>query len=421
MNAARPEHTFLGLVVLLGCLARPPGEAHGQPQDPSPSSLVKFLMRPTEPGVGITFSCGIDDEARAKHAAAKALVRQGQAALPAVEEAIDLFGKNGGARSNAPPYLLFYVYAKIQGQSAFPRLWHLSSDPTLWPFGLEPPSDAMALALGLTSYVPDTRSLARVLHCWGQQPRDALNQLILGWERGDEEWFESALGPDATAALKSLRKERDWATMRAELWPSKSSGHTAVGYRFALEGQYSMPEWNIIDAEYGDSDFTGLGAPLPESQEFPLTTQFTDKTGKRCGTFEVKFFSDPHPRARGYLAFLVDNSDLGGLLGLILMRRAVASGRAVRGRTTGCWSPMTQTGRDGHTAQRARALVFGLALVLVQTACQLMAGQAGSGNGPPESPGTDVTSAIGRSVGYLLKACSPLTPQFQSPAPEPRS
>ncbi len=235
MNDARPKYVFLGPAVLLGCLTSPVApEARGQPQDQSPSSLVKFLMRPTESGVGITFSCGIDYEARVRHAAAKALVRQGQAAVSALEEALDLFEKNGGVRSGDPPglYWLFYVYAKIEGQSAFPRLWHLNTDPTMWPLGSEPPSDAMALALGLTSYVPDTRSLTRVFHCWGQQPRDALNQLTLAWEKGDEQWLEDSLGPGAIAALKSLRKERSWEALRAELWSAKSSDHKAVGYRW---------------------------------------------------------------------------------------------------------------------------------------------------------------------------------------------
>ncbi len=216
MNEASPKYALLGFAVLLGCLAWPFGEADGQPLDQSPSSLVKFLMRPND--VGTTFSCAIDYETRVSRAAAKALVSQGQTALPSVEQALDVL-KKPGARYNVPPGLhwLLYAYAKIQGQSAFARLWDLNTDPELWPIKTET-SQPIALALSLTSYMSDTLRLARTLRCLGPQPRDALNQLILAWEKDDREWFENALGQDATAALQALRKDRSWADVRGAFW-----------------------------------------------------------------------------------------------------------------------------------------------------------------------------------------------------------
>jgi hypothetical protein len=319
MNEASPTHPLLQWAVLLGCLAcLLAAEANGQTQDVTPSSLVKFLTRPNDGGVGSTFSCGINDGGRAMRAAAQALVSQGQTALPAIEQALDLL-ENGDARASSPSSWLFYAYAKIQGRHAFPRLWTLvtKTDPASYDGLLSLPSDSMALALDLTSYVPDSRPLTRILHCVGgfQQPRDALNQLILAWERADQSWFESSLGPDATAALESLRKERTWTAMRTSLWPARSSGHTAVGYRFDLLGRFSISEMDLIGAAYGDSNLPGLNAPLPKSPEFLLATRFTDKIGKDCGTLDVKFLNDPHPSLPG--AFLVNNSDLEALLRLI--------------------------------------------------------------------------------------------------------
>jgi hypothetical protein len=316
MNARRTKYACLGWAFFLGCLASPfTPRASGQGHEQSPSSLVKFLTRPTDSDNGATFSCGVDYDARVNRAAAKALDSQGEAALPAVEEALDLL-KKPGARYNIPNglYWLLYAYAKIEGHTAFPRLWDLNVDPNLRSLGMAF-SEAMALALGLTSYVPDTLSLTSTFRCTGPQPRDALNQLILAWERGDGKWLENALGHDAAAALQSLRGQRSWAEIRAALWSVKSSDHLAVGYQFVLQGRFSVPEMDLMDTPSGDSNLPGLGAPQSKPSEFLLATRFTDKGGKYCGTFQVKFLR--HPSPPGELSFLVDNSDLEGLLRLI--------------------------------------------------------------------------------------------------------
>jgi hypothetical protein len=185
MNHLRPKHNIVGRTIwLLACLVWPLTPiARAQIPTQSPADLVKFLTRRSEPGVGVTFSCGIDDEKRAAHAAAMALVRQGAQARPAIERALDLIDRGGLQAVNL--YWLLYAYARIQGRSAFPRLWGVSTDPALCEsLGLLPAS-SIALAFDLTSYVPDTCPVRRVFHCWGQQPRDALNQFILAWEKND--------------------------------------------------------------------------------------------------------------------------------------------------------------------------------------------------------------------------------------------
>ncbi len=88
-----------------------------------------------------------------------------------------------------------------------------------------------------------------------------------------------------------------------------------VGYRFVLQGRFSVPEMDVMDAPDSDPNVPGLDVPQSKSSEFLLATRFTDRTGKDCGTFEVKFLR--HPSPPGDLGFLVDHSDLGGLLRLI--------------------------------------------------------------------------------------------------------
>ena len=300
---------FVGLFAL---------SAYSQYQGEQPSSLVKFLTRPiVDDGHTI---CAITEEGQARRAAANALVRQGSAALPAIEDELDRI-KNVAARADFSSGWLFYAYAKIKRRAAFPRLWELiTTEPASYPFaGLGPlASDSMALALDLTSYVPDNLPLTRIFHCGPPQPRDTLNQFILAWERDDREWFSTSLGPDAAAELKWLSKEKTWTEMRAALWPSKTSNHAAVGYRFVLPGPYSLSDMDVLDSYYADSNIIDSQNPkLGSSLEFLVPTRFTDKTGKDCGKLKIKFLVDSHPGPPGYLSFLVDSSDVVALLHII--------------------------------------------------------------------------------------------------------
>jgi hypothetical protein len=129
--------------------------ASAQVQDQSPPSLVRFLTRPNDPDVLVAFSCGTDDEEQPARAAARSLVSQGTAAIPAIEDGLGLIEEGGPqAPSSLRARWLLYAYAKIKGRSAFGRLWRMSPDnPEIYSrLGLSP-SSSLALALGLTSYV----------------------------------------------------------------------------------------------------------------------------------------------------------------------------------------------------------------------------------------------------------------------------
>lgn len=126
------------------------------------------------------FSCG---QVTADREAALMLVRLGQPAALEIEHEIDTLETTGNVRDRGWGWLLL-VYAKIKGQTAYPRLQRMARDPrfALLQIGLD---NSIALALSLTSYVSDAQPLARRFRCRPEHPRDVLDQFILAWERGD--------------------------------------------------------------------------------------------------------------------------------------------------------------------------------------------------------------------------------------------
>jgi hypothetical protein len=167
---------------------------------------------------------------------------------------------------------------------------------------------ATAVALSLTSYVTDSEPSVPVIRCLGQQPRDALNQLILGWEKNDRDWMEGSLGPSSTAALNILIKGRSWERFRSEFWQAKSRGAGSVGYRFTVPNKWSEP--------YMSLEFARPDGILQESPA--LETHFTTGTGMDCGNHIVTFarIKTTAPKVIT-TAFLVNQSDIGELFRLI--------------------------------------------------------------------------------------------------------
>jgi hypothetical protein len=273
--------------------------------------LVRFLTyrsadRPRLPL--ITSSCGIGAASLADREAVTGLVMQGAAALPAVNEAIDSMEQSG---QKSPFFRNFYwvlfAYAKIQGPAAVPRLLALNTNSYLgraFGFAID---RAIALSSGLTSYVPQSRPTGPVLRCTGLQPRDALDQLILGWEKDDSSWMEASLGPTSVAALTALLNGRSWTEFRSEYWPAKSGNPVSVGYRFVVPNTWSEPEMSL--------EFARPGPIVPEPPT--LETHFTNRAGVECGSLAVTFRRTQAPPGPGTLAFQVNQSDIGGLLRLI--------------------------------------------------------------------------------------------------------
>ena len=89
--------------------------------------------------------------------------------------------------------LLFDTYSRIKGRSAYSRLRRMITPAGVNFFGVGI-SSAIARSLGLTSYIMDSLLLRRIRHCRSEEPRDALDLLILAWERNDCIGWKQALG-----------------------------------------------------------------------------------------------------------------------------------------------------------------------------------------------------------------------------------
>jgi len=265
------------------------------------------------------FSCG---QVGADRRAAITLAVLDDAALPGIEAELDAMERHGHEGFGSEWVEL--AYARIKGHAAYPRLRRLENDPR---FGddREFPDDSgrwsldrsIALALGLTSFVSapknamvsyDAEPPLNILCHRSTEPRDALDQFIRAFERNDEFSFEVGLGRDAKSALTLLLKGTTWKEYRRELLHGDTPGDLAVGYRFEDSGRWSEPEETLEDER--------PAAPVVESPV--LKTEFTNASGTDCGHFQVSFdLSHTEQKIRRHTPYMVNNSDLDGLLHLI--------------------------------------------------------------------------------------------------------
>jgi len=242
---------------------------------------------------------------------AVALVQMGAQAVASMEAALDALEK-GGPRAGKifDPAYLFYAYATARGSAAYPRLRRMIRDERFLQVQFQLDT-AVAIALGLTSYVDDSRQPIGVFFCRNQEPRDALDSLILAWETGDEAYLASNLGPSAQEALKGLLNGTNFAEVRAGLWPSKAQG-VAVGYRLIDAGAWAEPPETLDE---GLARRRSGSASIPVSGVVEFNVDFRSPSGAECGQQRLRFLraSDLMFRA----GYVVDNSNLRDLLRLI--------------------------------------------------------------------------------------------------------
>jgi hypothetical protein len=317
------------------------------PQQQSAAELIRFLTfqseRPdkelAQMGIG---GCGDAGDLKA----ATALAQFGASALPEIEEELDAIEKSGGEGFGA--YWLERAYARIDGPAAYERLSRMAHDPRFVSdreFGDDSArrslDGSIALSLGLTSFVsapsdgrtknyrqcraktngvllspgpcPSDTHAEPILsfHCDRQmEPRDALDQLIRSLERNDDFSFQEGLGPDASAAWKSLIEGTTWKQLREKLLHSASHRNYAVGYQFEPSGRWSEPD-RALDGN--------TGYDRPRNFEKPtLKARFTNASGVACGNYQVKFVrAEASARLPHDTPYLVNNSDLEGLLAVI--------------------------------------------------------------------------------------------------------
>jgi hypothetical protein len=304
-----PRSGDCGLVLLAALLSAASGVC--QTRDDAASRLIYALTYQSsdqpDKGAVLRLGCGPVKEDRAT---ARSLADMGVSAIPAIEEAIDSVERQADeSRFSFNSGWLVLAYARIKGPAALPLVRRMIGNPKL-DFLQVALDQSAALSLDLTSYVSRVREPLPTLRCSrGGEPRDALDQLILGWERNDRGWLEASLGPAARGALGSLLAGRTWSVMRAALWRGKSDG-VAVGYRFDTPGRWAEPDETLEQERVYENIALSPGGPA-------LETRFKDSSGADCGKSLVKFANAPITRGSGYPSYLVDNSNLGDLLALI--------------------------------------------------------------------------------------------------------
>jgi len=213
-----------------------------------------------------------------------------------LEGEIDVIERRGYAGEVAQ--WIWLEYARVKGAGAFQRLREIEQNPAFGSdqqFGDDSVrrelDSALALSLGLTSYVsssPDDHLAAHVRYICSppEGHRDALDDFLRAFERDDELSFKRSLGSDAYIALGSLLKGTQWNQLWAAMLRDKRPGDFAIGYELVS---------TRLDTTF--------------------SVRFKSSSGADCGSYQVKFI----PTARGISSapFLVDNSDLGGLLQVI--------------------------------------------------------------------------------------------------------
>jgi hypothetical protein len=231
------------------------------------------------------------------------LVQLGKTALPDLERAFDSIERKG-SQSGFDMHWLFFAYARILGPAAAPHLLRMTANPKLAD-ARRSLDDALALSLGLTSYVSAAGGKSPSLICRPGLPRDALDKLVVSLGLGDLAGLQKSLGPEAREALDREVQARSWETLRHEIWHLRPGVDYAVGYRFEMDGPWSEPEETLEQPrlEYRTPPLTAGG--------FSFETQFTDRAGKDCVRYKVDFtVNDPLiPRV-----YLIDNTDIEDLL-----------------------------------------------------------------------------------------------------------
>jgi hypothetical protein len=309
MNNLRPGLIAVAASVSLFALDAllPTANVMGQSQAPSAADLIARLGNQSrERFRDPSFTCGqLLAIAADSRQTAELLAESGSSASPEIEEALDSIEKEAqGSRFAPGGEWLLYAYAKIKGSDAYPLLRKMAGEPELQflHYALD---TSVALALGLTSYVDGSRIPSEGI-CRSEVPRDALNDLILAWERDDRERFEARLGQSAKGALKSLLKGRTWTRMRSDLWRKNGGRDAAVGYRFDTTERWSEPD-ETLEPEAPQS-------PDPDVAEIP--TLFRSGASTVCGVYQVKFYRT-QDKGAVLRKYVVDNPDIEGLLNLI--------------------------------------------------------------------------------------------------------
>jgi hypothetical protein len=251
----------------------------GLSQTPEASRDLIVQLRSQEGLLPFVGTCGaILRHQQMQRDTARALVAQGEAAVPEIERALASAtqGNSGVAGNSGSIRWLLSAYATLMGSRAYPRLRALLEDRQA--VGIRSHIlDALAVGLNLTAYVASSSIPQRSL-CGSPNPRDALSGLLFAWETGDTELLSIKVGPKAAAALAASRIAPSVLRMKNKA----ASGLLAVGFKFNNAGPWSTP---IYALNAPDSEAPRLSSDL----RIHIETSFATQGGTKCGDLRLEF------------------------------------------------------------------------------------------------------------------------------------
>ncbi len=286
------------------------GIVNGQTGSGSPSALIRSLSKERSKGqpIMVTFRCGLINGPLSERRTDRELVQRGRAALPDLDRALGSLETKGSlSEFDENAQWLFFAYARILGPAAAPRLLKMTKNPKL-AYERRSLDDAVALSLGLTSFVSAKAGTSVSVGCRVEQPRDALDQLIQSLERCDLEGVQKVLGPQARHSLSQALETRSWETLCRKVWGLQPGVGYAVGYRFEIQGPWSEPEETL---EQPREEYRG---PLLTADTFSIDTHFTDSKGKDCTRHNFDFRTLKAPLGLVQDIYRIDNTDIEGLV-----------------------------------------------------------------------------------------------------------
>lgn len=240
-----------------------------------PRELIDFLnhkeyARPDSVARVGLFTCG---QSNADRTAAEELVAHGEKAIPELEKE---FRENRALGMGSSWIQL--AYAQLRGRAAYAELFQIGVDSRQDPES-HSNTHAIAIALGITSFVSSRHVTGRVFRCGGSdEPHYALDRLIAGWLRMDRDAVLSALAPDTKAEFEKRVPSRKWPKWAHGIW------------------QGNPPDWTAVGYQLGDQ------------------VQLKSYDGQPCDNIQVKFIPRSPDENGRYLGHAIETDDLNALL-----------------------------------------------------------------------------------------------------------
>jgi hypothetical protein len=287
---------LLLLLLLLGSVAI------SQPAVPESRELIAKLRHKETPDPSKVqlLTCG---GYAAERRVARELALRGPAALPEIRS--NLISIEAQADQNGGVHWLLLALARIEGTNAYPDLRRILDEPRLAVLS-NTADEAIALALGLTSYVSKNRRWGVLSDCGPSfQPREAMDQLILSTLQANDAELEASLGAATRVAFDRWRKQKHNIA-------KAKPGNPSVGYRIDTAGSWGDPPETLEGA---------VSIHAGDGPAYELPVFLKDAAGKDCGRASIRFTNQMTFPLRGgdipKLSFLIDSPDIGYIVEMI--------------------------------------------------------------------------------------------------------